>query len=535
MSKKLIFLTSFLLMLGLVGANAAFGQDAFLQDGGPDGIVSIQAENFHANTPQGDHAWELLTDVEGFTGTGFMQSLPNNGDNRNEIADYTTISPRLDYDVFFVTSGTHYVWVHGYRISGSDDSAHVAIDATETGGGDADRMQTGGTDGAWEWSLERRDGLGPAQIVVDGAGVHTISVWMREDGWIFDKIVLTTNADFVPEGEGPAESGTGLPVGAYGAEPANGAVDVKDTPVLSWIAPETAFQHDLYLGTDADLVAAGDASVLQGSLAEASYEVDVNTPLERGTTYYWKVDVSTGTSRASELHPGSVWSFRVADLNTDNWLAAATADSPAYLDTFVQNGPYDIGALGGEITYEFVVLGNPDEQEVSMALIGRHGHGDTTAALKYEQWDNLGTYGATVYGVMDYDYGVPNALGEYTHLAFVSSETSNTTALYVNGVLAGSVDSAITLSGIVGIGQAIQDPEGVNFIDPFDGIIFGVAIYDMALTDEQIAAHSDAYFNPVTEIIPVDPGTEGLVAYYAFENDVNDISGNGNVGTIVGD
>jgi hypothetical protein len=57
----------------------------------------------------------------------------------------------------------------------------------------------------------------------------------------------------------------------------------------------------------------------------------------------------------------------------------------------------------------------------------------------------------------------------------------------------------------------------------------------MALTDEQIAVHSDAYFNPVTEIVPVDPGTEGLAAYYAFENDVNDSSGNGNNGTIVGD
>jgi len=33
---------------------------------------------------------------------------------------------------------------------------------------------------------------------------------------------------------------------------------------------------------------------------------------------------------------------------------------------------------------------------------------------------------------------------------------------------------------------------------------------------------------------PVDPGTDGLVAYYAFENDANDSSGNGNDGTIVG-
>ena len=98
-----------------------------------------------------------------------------------------------------------------------------------------------------------------------------------------------------------------------------------------------------------------------------------------------------------------------------------------------------------------------------------------------------------------------------------------------------SSPGAITLSGVVGIGQAIRDPEGAEFIDPFDGTIFGVAIYDEALSDEQIAAHADSYFNPVTEIIPVDPGTEGLVAYYAFENDANDSSGNALHGTLVGD
>lgn len=37
------------------------------------------------------------------------------------------------------------------------------------------------------------------------------------------------------------------------------------------------------------------------------------------------------------------------------------------------------------------------------------------------------------------------------------------------------------------------------------------------------------------EAVPVYPGTEGLVAHYAFENDVNDSSGNGLNGTIIGD
>ncbi len=58
--------------------------------------------------------------------------------------------------------------------------------------------------------------------------------------------------------------------------------------------------------------------------------------------------------------PGNVWSFRIVDRNTDNWAATVNGDSPAFLATFVEDGLYDIGALSGDITYEFVVKSNPD-------------------------------------------------------------------------------------------------------------------------------------------------------------------------------
>ena len=45
-----------------------------------------------------------------------------------------------------------------------------------------------------------------ATISVPATGVRTINLWMREDGFVVDKIVLTTNASYVPSGTGPAES-----------------------------------------------------------------------------------------------------------------------------------------------------------------------------------------------------------------------------------------------------------------------------------------------------------------------------------------
>jgi len=190
------------------------------------------------------------------------------------------------------------------------------------------------------------------------------------------------------------------------------------------------------------------------------------------------------------------------------WEAAASSASPGFLATNVAAGVYDIGALSGDITYEFVVNSNPDETEVSMALIGRHGHGDTTAAIKYEQWNNTGTYGATVFGVADHDFGVATNPGVDTLLTFVSS--AGETALYVDGVYQASVAAEITLSGVVGIGYANKDPNGIEFIDPFDGEIFGVAIYDSALSADQIAANSDAYFYvPVISSVVRSNGVNG--------------------------
>ena len=335
--------------------------------------------------------------------------------------------------------------------------------------------------------------------------------------------------EFSPTGTnaGPVWSFTTFdPEVASDPAPADGDVDVSSMPTLGWAADESATQ-DVYLGTDEALVAAGDASVLVSQ--QTGTGVAVADALDRGTTLYWKVDVTTADGK---VHLGFVNSFRVADQNTDNWAIAIASVGPAYVDTYVQDGLYDIGALSGDITYEFIVKSNLDETEASMALIGRRNFGDTQVGLKYEQWNNTGTYGATVFGVLDYDYGVATAPGEYTHLVFVSSEDAAATELYVNGVLEGSIASAITLSGLVGIGYGAQGEDASGSFDNFDGDIFGVAIYDRALTADEIISNGDKYFSP----IPItDPD---LLIYYDFESGAGgtaiDQSGHSNHGQFMG-
>ena len=58
---------------------------------------------------------------------------------------------------------------------------------------------------------------------VGSPGVHTINVWMRESGMVFDKLVLTTNPAYRPTGTGPTESQTsGIFFDDFGSDTTSG-------------------------------------------------------------------------------------------------------------------------------------------------------------------------------------------------------------------------------------------------------------------------------------------------------------------------
>ncbi len=300
MSKKMIYLISFILLLGL--AIDVESAEPLRQDLGPDGIVSIEAENFDENTPAGIQEWVFTTEPAGFSGTGFMRALPDGGGGG---------SCQLDFVVDFVKTGTHYVWVRGYSTSGTDDSCHAGLDGDVT---TSDRIQAGSGNSSWEWSIQRRESLGPAQFEIASAGVHTVNVLMREDGWRFDKIVLTTNPDYRPTDEGPEESHRGARLKAYKPIPDDGAL-LEDTWVsLSWSAGETSVSQDVYFGDNFNDVNDGTGDTFQGNQPSAMFVVGFPgfpfpDGLVPGTTYYWRIDEveADGTT----IHKGHLWSFTI--------------------------------------------------------------------------------------------------------------------------------------------------------------------------------------------------------------------------------
>lgn len=163
------------------------------------GLVSIEVENYDANVSQGGHDWATYNSAD-YSGAGAMWASPNNGTTVNQ--GYVTNSPRLDYQVNFVTTGTHYLWVRAIGATTADDSVHAGLDGNAISTSDRISVVKGKS---WIWSRSTMDGP-VATIDVKTPGLHVVNVWMREDGLALDKLVLTTDSAYVPTGMGPPES-----------------------------------------------------------------------------------------------------------------------------------------------------------------------------------------------------------------------------------------------------------------------------------------------------------------------------------------
>ena len=98
-----------------------------------------------------------------------------------------------------------------------------------------------------------------------------------------------------------------------GPNPADGAVDVKPSVILSWDAGAVAASHDVYFGTDADSVENATKASQENkgpkALGEESYDPG---KLTLNTTYYWRIDEVNGASTESPW-AGNVWSFTTGD------------------------------------------------------------------------------------------------------------------------------------------------------------------------------------------------------------------------------
>jgi len=103
--------------------------------------------------------------------------------------------------------------------------------------------------------------------------------------------------------------------------PADGQTDVPADAALAWTSNGLSPMHDVYLGTSAEAL----TPVAQG-LTETAYQSA--TPLEYGTTYFWRVDEVNGAPD-NTVFDGDLWSFTTEPFAYPIAGVTATASSSA--------------------------------------------------------------------------------------------------------------------------------------------------------------------------------------------------------------
>ena len=212
-----------------------------------NGLIVIEAENYSAASPgtgaQSAFSWESYTDPQ--ASGGVAMRVPNGSGGGWTGLNLT--GPRLDYDINFTETGTYLLWVRTSGPSGNDDSFHAGLDGT--GYTNSTGVGMGNVVGSWGWTNDANSGQS-VEIVVNTTGLHTLNIWMREDGIQVDKIVLGINAT-EPQGAGPAESPQG---------PCDGTPN--QPPVASFTASPEAGELPLDVSFDASTSSDPDGNIV---------------------------------------------------------------------------------------------------------------------------------------------------------------------------------------------------------------------------------------------------------------------------------
>lgn len=195
-----------------------------------EGLLVVEAEHFVGQTVNTIRKWYVLDGQEKAlpqpdsdpshantaSGSSYLEILPDTRKNHDEkliagenFSNTAGEIALLHYLVYFNTPGKYYVWVRAYSTGSEDNGIHVGLDGEWPTSGQ--RMQWCEGKNQWTWASKQRTKeihCGVPELIyleIPSAGWHEISFSMREDGFEFDKWIMTQTYE-MPEGAGPPES-----------------------------------------------------------------------------------------------------------------------------------------------------------------------------------------------------------------------------------------------------------------------------------------------------------------------------------------
>ncbi len=193
-----------------------------------DGILAVEAEYFYKQTNGEIRQWyrtskneqakvgrdEDPSHCKDAGNNAYLEILPDtrvtHGDKLIKGENFCGEAGKmgvLHYKVKINIPGRYYVWVRAFSTGSEDNGLHVGINGEWPATGQ--RLQWCEGKQSWRWeSKQRTDAVHcgePYLIYLDivKAGEHEITFSMREDGFEFDRFLLTNSKDYVPEGMGP--------------------------------------------------------------------------------------------------------------------------------------------------------------------------------------------------------------------------------------------------------------------------------------------------------------------------------------------
>ena len=162
-----------------------------------ESLLTLEAEHFTTSRANGSHRWKIVQKHGAVNGAAVLAD-PNAG----KLFKNPRTAPMLSYSLNFPQPGTYHVWLRGRGDTiggeGKNDSVYVGLNSKVSLASVVQNFPA-----AWSWTSQKRPS-GVATLQVPSSGVHTLTLWMREDGVLIDKIVLAKSADFTPSGSGPS-------------------------------------------------------------------------------------------------------------------------------------------------------------------------------------------------------------------------------------------------------------------------------------------------------------------------------------------
>jgi hypothetical protein len=300
---------------------------------------------------------------------------------------------------------------------------------------------------------------------------------------------------------------------AKNPQPNNDQKNISLHPILSWSPGTDAVSHDVYFGTDFNIVNYADinsSGIYMGTQVANIWDTNNYTPtgLDFNTIYYWRIDEVAGTTTTK----GDIWGFttwpepNIIDGLASWWKFDEGTGTIAYDSGGVNNGTiyggttWTTGHINGAFSFNgssnYVDCGS-GASKYDNITVSAWMKTSTNGVLVSNRYDN-GSYGTwytlsssnlelgdnTNGGYKYVTFNTPTLNSAWHHIVYTKDGTNH--AIYVDGSLDQQFTSNADISKSVPlyIGKKYNKTYDIFW---FNGIIDDVRIYNRALSVTEVA------------------------------------------------